>query len=47
MKDLVAHLRIPLAAMKLAFVNGRSQESNFRLRTGDEVGLFPPLAGGE
>lgn len=45
--DLVARLRIPLAEMRLAFVNGRNQESDAILRTGDEVGLFPPIAGGE
>jgi molybdopterin synthase sulfur carrier subunit len=43
----VARLHIPLAEMRLSFVNGRSQETDFRLHTGDEVGLFPPIAGGE
>lgn len=36
---------LPAGELKLAFVNGRGQELSSRLRAGDEVGLFPPIAG--
>lgn len=45
--DLVAGLRIPVVEVRLAFANGRNQEMDMVLRAGDEVGLFPPIAGGE
>ena len=44
--DLIGRPSLPAGELKLAFVSGRSQELGSRLRAGDEVGLFPPIAGG-
>ena len=44
--DLVARLCIPVVEVRLAFANGRKQEMDAVLRAGDEVALFPPIAGG-
>jgi molybdopterin converting factor small subunit len=30
----------------LAFVRGVSQDESYVLRAGDDVGMFPPIAGG-
>lgn len=45
LEDLIGRLGLPAGELKLAFVNGRGQEVSSRLRAGDEVGLFPPIAG--
>lgn len=45
-RDLVAHFHIPAEVVKLAFVNGLSQEMDTELRENDEVGIFPPVGGG-
>lgn len=39
-------LRIPDEQVKQAFVNGRRRETDYLLRDGDRVGVFPPIAGG-
>ncbi|MEN4012141.1 MAG: MoaD/ThiS family protein [Chloroflexota bacterium] len=44
--DLIASLGIPLAAVKVCFVNARAQDVDFILSDGDEVGIFPPVGGG-
>lgn len=44
---LVNRLSLPEQQAKLLFVNGRMEESDYRLHPGDEVGIFPPIAGGE
>jgi molybdopterin synthase sulfur carrier subunit len=44
--DLVAHLDLPREEIKLLFINGRSQEPDYRLEPEDEVGIFPPIGGG-
>lgn len=46
LSDLVAALGIPADLPRLALVNGREAEPGHRLAPGDEVALFPPLAGG-
>jgi sulfur carrier protein ThiS len=44
--DLVAHLGIPDREVKVAFVDGRARAGMFRLQSGAEVGIFPPVGGG-
>jgi molybdopterin converting factor small subunit len=44
--SLVTHLGLPEDEVKLTVVNGRLRDGEHRLQAGDEVGLFPPIAGG-
>lgn len=44
--DLVASLSLPEDLVKIAFVNGRQQKLDYRLQPDDQVGMFPPVAGG-
>lgn len=44
--DLYARLGLPEEQVKQAFVNGRRAEPDRVLEDGDEVGVFPPIAGG-
>jgi molybdopterin converting factor small subunit len=44
--DLLQSLNLPLEEVKLCYVNGRYQETNYQLNEGDEVGIFPPIGGG-
>ena len=44
--DLVAHLDLPREEVKVTFVNGRAQESDYLLAPGDQVGIFPAVGGG-
>jgi molybdopterin converting factor small subunit len=44
--DLVSQLQIPPEETRVMFVNGIIRESDFELKDGDEVGLFPPIGGG-
>ena len=44
--DLLDRLPIDPKYVFTAFVNGRSRERHQALMEGDEVGLFPPIAGG-
>ena len=46
LSDLVVYMGLPIDELKLIFVNGRSQELDYRLDHGDQVGLFPPVGGG-
>ncbi|MHB1007360.1 MAG: MoaD/ThiS family protein [Chloroflexota bacterium] len=43
---LLAKIGVPEHETKQAFVNGRSEEMDFPLKDGDQVGVFPPVAGG-
>jgi molybdopterin converting factor small subunit len=45
-QSLLRRLGIPPKLSKLAFVNSVARADDFRLSDGDEVGLFPPIAGG-
>lgn len=45
--DLVTRLELPREIIKITFVNGKTQELDHRLESGDEVGIFPPIAGGK
>jgi molybdopterin converting factor small subunit len=44
--DLVTRLALPEDLVKIAFVNGRHQDPNYQLQPDDQVGMFPPIAGG-
>jgi molybdopterin converting factor small subunit len=43
---LIEALALPRQEIKVAFVNGRARELDYRLRAGDEVGIFSPIGGG-
>ena len=44
--DLITALGLPGEEVKVAFVNGRSQEFDYSLSPGDQVGIFPAVGGG-
>jgi molybdopterin converting factor small subunit len=44
--ELINQLKIPPAETRIVFVNGIIQEPGWRLKEGDEVGMFPPIGGG-
>ncbi len=44
--DVAAHLGIPSGLQRIALVNGHDADPDRRLKAGDIVTLFPPLAGG-
>lgn len=44
--DLIDLLKIPSEETRVIFVNGIIQESEYILKDGDEVGIFPPIGGG-
>jgi molybdopterin converting factor small subunit len=45
-RDVVESLKIPSDLACLTVVNGRDAESEQVLSPGDELAMFPPLAGG-
>jgi len=46
LSDLVNHLKLPREEVKVFFVNGRARPLDWTLEPGDEVGIFPLVAGG-
>ncbi len=44
--QLIARLGIPNRVVKSIFVNRRPQDLEHVLQNGDEVAIFPPVAGG-
>ena len=44
--DLYEFLNIPVEEIKLAYVNGIFCEPDTILKEGDEIGIFPPIGGG-
>ena len=44
--DLVDHLKLPREEVKVFFVNGRARPIDWPLEPGDDVGIFPLVAGG-
>ncbi len=44
--DLYERLKIPPGEVKQAFINGRRVEPDYVLQENDEIGVFPPVAGG-
>ncbi|MFQ6016254.1 MAG: MoaD/ThiS family protein [Anaerolineae bacterium] len=39
-------LGIPSEEVRTTFVNGKAREDSYVLADGDQVGVFPPVAGG-
>ena len=46
LQDVVTHLKLPEEEVKISFVNGIIQEMDYVLKSGDEIGIFPPVGGG-
>ena len=46
-EDLMARLALQGERAKLIFVNGSAREIDHPLQPEDEVGIFPPIAGGQ
>ena len=44
--DLVNRLKLPREEVKIFFVRGRARPIDWSLESGDEVGIFPLVAGG-
>ena len=44
--DLVNLLKLPHEEVKVFFVNGRARSADWSLESGNEVGIFPLVAGG-
>ncbi len=44
--QLIERLSIPPELARVVFVNGVRQEWDWILQEGDEIGIFPPIAGG-
>jgi len=44
--DLVNRLKLPRQEVKVFFVNGRGRPIDWSLEPGDDVGIFPLVAGG-
>jgi molybdopterin converting factor small subunit len=44
--NLVDCLKLPHEEVKVFFVNGRARPIDWSLKPGDEVGIFPLVAGG-
>jgi sulfur-carrier protein len=45
-RDVVRSLGVPDEVTVIALLNGRDAEPDQKLRGGDVIALFPPLAGG-
>ncbi len=44
--QLVSHLDLPAAEVKIVFVNGIVRDTDHVLADGDDLGIFPPVGGG-
>jgi sulfur-carrier protein len=44
--ELIARLALPPGIVRKVFVGGVARDISYALRPGDEVGMFPPIAGG-
>lgn len=44
--QLLDHLGIPAEEVKMTFVNNLRKTKEYVLQDGDNVGIFPPIAGG-
>jgi sulfur carrier protein ThiS len=44
--DLLDRLKLPREEVNVLFVNGRARSIDWPLEAGDEVGIFPLIAGG-
>ncbi len=45
--QLIRELGLPGEEVRMVFVNGLVRERDHPLADGDEVGIFPPVGGGE
>ena len=45
-EQLIEHLHLPAAEIKVVFVNGIVRKEKHVLNEGDEVGVFPAVGGG-
>ena len=45
-KELLTQLHVPLASVKLIFINHIHVDEESILKDGDRLGVFPPVAGG-
>ncbi|MFC2012972.1 MoaD/ThiS family protein [Chloroflexota bacterium] len=43
---LLSQVKVPRSEIKLAFVNNQQQPDGYRLHNGDQVAIFPLVAGG-
>jgi len=46
LEDLITMLKLPQRIPLLKIVNGEHRSVHYRLKEGDEIALFPPIAGG-
>ncbi len=46
LKDLMDKIDLPEEEAKMIFVNNRKQSKEYKLKDGDTVAIFPPIAGG-
>ena len=46
LQGLIDQIKIPIEETRITFVNGIIQEPDWKLKDGDEVGIFPPIGGG-
>jgi len=44
--DLVDQLKLPCEEVKVFFINGRARSIDWPLHPGDDIGVFPLVAGG-
>ncbi len=44
--QLIEHLHLPAAEIKIVFVNSITQKWEYTLDDGDQVGIFPAVGGG-
>lgn len=44
--DIIRQLSVPEEEAKLIFINGRKAEFDSPLKSGDRLGIFPPVGGG-
>ena len=44
--DVIRALSVPEEDAKLIFINGRKAEFDTPLKSGDRLGIFPPVGGG-
>ena len=45
--DLIAFLGLPSQETKQAFIRSRRQGEDYVLQDGDDIAIFPPIAGGQ
>jgi molybdopterin synthase sulfur carrier subunit len=45
-QSAIDQLGIPVTETKVSFVNGLIRDLDWELKSGDELGIFPPIGGG-